>query len=255
MPFHNGKFLLSQLAGLCQNFLRNQQFPDIMQACRHANYIYIIRIQRIAVRPLHQTVQQKPRHTAYAGHVHPLFPAAQPQGIAQNRYHNLVAFFSAEKPIRNHVHQLMLFGMQQDCVDDAAANDAGYKGTADVVRCTQFKCTVDVGIAGFRGNHDGGDILNPMSAVHFLQNLKSVHLRHHNIQQQCGNLRAIALQRNDDFLPICCFNHFKFLIQYICKNCAVHFRIVCNQQFSSSHKAILSCRSVFCISSSAANSA
>ena len=84
MPFHNGKFLCGQLAGLCQNFLRNQQLPDIMQACRHANHIYIIRIQRIAVRPLHQTVQQKPRHTAYAGHVHPLFSAAQPQGIAQN---------------------------------------------------------------------------------------------------------------------------------------------------------------------------
>ena len=44
---------------------------------------------------------------------------------------------------------------------------------------------------------DGGDLVDPPAAVHFLQHLEAVRLGHHNIQQQRGNHRRNHVSGNE----------------------------------------------------------
>ena len=132
--------------------------------------------------------------------------------------------------------QLPRLGVEQDGVDDAAADYIGHEGTADIVRRAELKGAVDVAAARFHGDHDGGDLVDPPAAVHFLQHLEAVRLGHHNIQQQRGDIALVRRERGDGLLAVGGLENIEVLLQHAHKDRAVQLGIVCDQQLSLIHE-------------------
>ena len=180
--------------------------------------------------------EQQPRQAADADHV-AVLAAAVLHGIAKDRHHLLCILLPLIKAVGHHLHQLLLLGVQQEGVDDAAADHTGGKGAADVVQSAQLKGAVDIGAAHLGGDHDGGHILGPAAAVHFLQHLKAVHLRHDDIQQQGGDLALVHLQRRDGLPTVRRLDDLEVAVQHIGQHGAVHLGIIRDQQLSSLHSS------------------
>ena len=155
--------------------------------------------------------------------------------VVQNGHDHLVVALAAVKPAGDHLHQLLLFRMEQNGVDDAAADDAGHKGAADIVRGAEVKRAVDIGAAGLRTDHDGRNFVDPAAAAHFLQHAEAIQLRHHDVQQQRGNFAVIDLQRRDGLTAVAYLDDLVIQVQRIGQNGAVELRVVRDHQFFSFH--------------------
>ena len=165
----------------------------------------------------------------HAIHMSAAFAAARLQRVAQDGHHSIAVAFLPQKALGHYVHQPVLFGVQQDGIDDAPADDAGGEGTTDVIRGPQRKGVVNGGGAGFGRDHYDRDFLQPAMGAHFFQHRKTIHFWHDDIQKQRGDLPVIDLQSGNGLPPIGCLDDLVILIQYIGKDRSVHFGIIGDQ--------------------------
>ena len=238
----DGELLVRQLAGLLQDILRHQQFPDIVQARRCADEVHILRGQGVLRRHRHQPPQQKPCQVLHAGHMAAALAVAVFHGEVQDGQHHLAALLLPVDPAGEDVHHLLPPGVEQDGVDDALPHHRGGEGAVDVVHRPQLKGPVDVAAARLGGDHHRRHVLQPLALLHLLQHLKPVHLRHNDVQQQGRQVLAIDLQCGEGLLAVGDLHDLEILLQHIGQNGPVHLRIVCDQQLFSFHSILLRVR-------------
>ena len=70
-----------------------------------------------------------------------------------------------------------------------------------------------------------------MVPVHHFQHSESVKLRHHDIKQDQGKLRAMFLDTGNSLYSVLRLNDLVFAFKHIGQNRPVHFRVVGNQYF------------------------
>ena len=224
--------------GLGQDVLGDEELADIVQARGDADGLDIFRPDGAVVRPFQQAVQQQSRDAADICHVRASLAAAELHRVAENGGKNVGVPLAAVEVVGDESRQLPRLGVEQDGVDDAAADYIGHEGTADIVRRAELKGAVDVAAARFHGDHDGGDLVDPPAAVHFLQHLEAVRLGHHNIQQQRGDIALVRRERGDGLLAVGGLENIEVLLQHAHKDRAVQFGIVRDQQLSLIHEKI-----------------
>ena len=117
--------------------------------------------------------------------------------MAENLNHQVAVAFLLIDLLLYQIHQLFLLGIQQDGVHHPVVDDQRVKGAADKVGDAQLVGPLDLGGAGFGGNHDNGYVLNPLPLVHDHQHLEAVHFRHDNIQQNQRELVRALLENGD----------------------------------------------------------
>ena len=228
-------FLRRQTVRLFQQLTGDHELADVVEAGGHADRFHIGGVQRVYILPRQQAAQQQTRQAADAGHVASAAAAAVLHGGAEDGHHLLRVLLVAVRVIGHDVYELLLLGVQQDGIDDAAADDACGEGAVDVVRRAQLKGAVDIRAARLRRDHDGGDRLGPAAALHLLQHLKAVHLRHDDVQQQGRDLALVHLQRGDGLMAVHSLDDLEIMIQHIGQHGTVHLRIICDQQFPAIH--------------------
>ncbi len=150
--------------------------------------------------------------------------------MAQNIDHQAALFFLFINLVRHHAHQLFLLAVKQNGVDHPAMDDQRVKGPADKIRHAQLIGPLHMAGTVFCGDHNHRDILNPVVFVHDVQHFKSVHIGHHNIQQDKGDPDSL-LQRFYRLPAVLRLDNIILVSQHICQNSAVQLGIVHNQNF------------------------
>ena len=158
--------------------------------------------------------------------------------VAKHRHQHLAVLFLSAKPALGDIHQLLLFRVQKYGIYYSMAHHHRCKRPTDIVGGTETKCTVYVCIARLRRDHDGRNIIEPMTTAHLLKHLKAAHTRHHDIKQQCGYLSAIGLQSGKGLLSARYLDDIIVLLKHICKYSTIQLGIVCNKQLSFIHSTL-----------------
>ena len=160
--------------------------------------------------------------------------------MTENSHHQVAVFLFFPDLVGNQIHQPLLVGIELQGIFHAVAHDKGVEGAADIVRNAHGVCLLN-GLTGLIGrDHDDRDLVDPPEAVHLLQHLKAVHLRHIDVQQHQIH-RQLLFHQPDSLPPILSLNIAILLPQDLHQHHAIQFRIVNDQDRLSFHTAIPSC--------------
>ena len=102
-------------------------------------------------------------------------------------------------------------------------DDQRVEGAGDEIGDAQLIGPLDMAGPGFGGDHDDGDILNPLVLGHDLQNTEAVHLGHDDVQQDQGNLAPPLLEQAHALKAVFGFDDFILVVQHVGQNGAVQF--------------------------------
>ena len=108
--------------------------------------------------------------------------------MAQNIDHHIVILFLLINLVCHHVDQTLLFSIKHERIFHPLLNHKRIKGAADIVCNSHFIRTLHIRGSAFCRNHNHRNVGNHMIFIHHSQNLKSVHQRHHDIQQEQVNI-------------------------------------------------------------------
>ena len=151
-------------------------------------------VQLIAVGLLHQPVQKQIGQGADVQDVQPAFAVAELHHMAQDADHQHIVMLFFVHLIGDKAGEPLLLGIQHQDVLYPAQHHDPFKGAADIVRYAQIVGTLDVGSILCRRDDDDRDLVQPCMVLHHPQHVKAVHARHHQIQQQQGDIRALPHQ-------------------------------------------------------------
>ena len=185
--------------------------------------------QRIAVRELDQMGEHQLGQCVDMDHMESALTVPELYDMAQDIDHHRALLFIFIDLLGYQGSQLFLFGVQQHRVHETAVDDGHVKGTIDEIRDTQRIGPFHLGGSALGGDHDDRDILDPALLVHDLQDTKTVHIWHHDIQQDCGDLVFMLLEDRYGLHTVLCFQDDVFILQHIRQDGAVHLRIIRDQ--------------------------
>ena len=194
MVLDNGKLLGSQAAGLVQDFLRDDDLADIMQRRSGADAGDIAFVQLITVGLLHQLMQKQVGQGADVQDMKPAFTVAELHHMAQNADHQHAVMLFFVHLIGNKAGEPLLLGVQHEDILHPAQDHDPLEGAADIVCHTQIIGTLNVGGILCRRDDDDRDLVQPCMILHHPQHVKAIHARHHQVQQQQGDIRALPHQ-------------------------------------------------------------
>ena len=228
MGLHDGELLVRQPAGLVENVFVNGDLADVVKGGGGGDDGDLRGGEAVAVRLLGEPAQQQLRQRADVEHVEAALAVAELHDVAENVDHQVALAFLLIDLVRDHAHQLLLLGVEQDGVHHAAVDDQRVKGAGDEVRDTQLIGPLDVAGAALGGDHDDGDIVDPVVLVHGVQHAEAVHLRHDDVQQYQGELRSHLLKEGDALQTVFRLYNIIFLPQHVGKDCPVQLGVVYN---------------------------
>ena len=157
--------------------------------------------------------------------------------VAEDADHQVVVFLFFIDLVLDDPHQPLLLGVQGQGVLDPAADDIGIEGPVDKVGGPQIVGAGHKGVVLGGGEHNDGDLVDPVEPLHGLQNLKAVHLRHGDVQQHQVHM-GVLLQQQDRLAAILRLDKVVVLPQNVHEQGAVHLGVVHNQDgLFFSHKA------------------
>ena len=229
--FHDGEFLVREAARLVENFLVDGDLANVVKGGGRADYGDVRGGEVVAVRLLDQLVQHQLRQGPDVKDMKAALAVSEFHNMAENVDQQAAALLVFVNLVRHHAHQALLLGVEQNGVDHPAVNNQRVEGPGDEVRDAQLIGPLDVAGAGFGGDHDDGNVVNPMILGHDLQNAEAVHLRHDNIQQDQGNLSLLLLKQAHALKAVFGLDDLVLVGQHIRQNGPVEFRVVHNQYF------------------------
>ena len=162
-------------------------------------------------------------------HMQSAFSISKLYDLAQNAYHDPVVFLLLINLIRYQCDQSSLFCIQFDRIEYSLINNLCIEWPADIIRYSHFVSPSYTLFGVFTGNHDNRNIFDPVIFVHIMQNLKSIHSRHYNIQKNQRYLSSILLQKPQTVFSVFCFNDLIIFFQNRRKDLTVHLRIIYDQ--------------------------
>ena len=124
----------------------------------------------------------------------PAFAVAELHHMAQNADHQHAVVLFFVHLIGDKAGEPLLLSVQHEDILHPAQHHDPLEGTADVVRYPQIVGALNAGGVLCRRNDDDRDLVQPCVVLHHPQHVKAVHARHHQIQQQQRDIRALPHQ-------------------------------------------------------------
>ncbi len=69
--------------------------------------------------------------------------------------------------------------------------------------------------AGFRGNHDDGQLRVPSAFPHDFQHLEAIHFRHHVVKQNEREFESVIVHEPDRLFAVSRFDQVVFVFEHI----------------------------------------
>ena len=151
-------------------------------------------VQLITVGLLHQLMQKQVGQGADVQDMQPAFTVAELHHMAQDADHQHAVVLFFVHLIGNKAGEPLLLGVQHEDILHPAYNHDPLEGAADIVCHTQIIGTLNVGGILCRRDDDDRDLVQPCVILHHPQHVKAIHARHHQVQQQQGDIRALPHQ-------------------------------------------------------------
>ena len=151
-------------------------------------------VQLITVGLLHQLMQKQVGQGADVQDMQPAFTVAELHHMAQDADHQHAVVLFFVHLIGNKAGEPLLLGVQHEDILHPAQDHNPLEGAADIVCHTQIIGTLNVGGILCRRDDDDRDLVQPCVILHHSQHVKAIHARHHQVQQQQGDIRALPHQ-------------------------------------------------------------
>ena len=151
-------------------------------------------IQLIAVGLLHQLMQKQIGQGADVQDMQPAFAVAKLHHMAQDADHQHAVVLFFVHLIGDKAGEPLLLGVQHKDVLHPAQHHDPLEGTADIVCHAQIVGALDIGGVLCRRDDNDRDLVQPCVVLHHPQHIKTVHARHHQVQQQQRDIRALPHQ-------------------------------------------------------------
>ena len=228
MVLDDAKLLGGQAAGLVQNGLRDDDLADIVQRRGGADAGDIAFVQLITVGLLHQLMQKQIGQGADVQNMQPAFTVAELHHMAQDADHQHAVVLFFVHLIGDKAGEPLLLGVQHQDVLHPAQDHDPLEGAADIVCHAQIVGALNVGGILCRRDNDDRDLVQPCVVLHHPQHVKAVHARHHQVQQQQGDIRALPHQLHRR-CAVLCFQIVIAIAQYLLEQGTVDLGIVRDQ--------------------------
>ena len=114
-----------------------------------------------------------------------------------------------------------MLGVEHDGVDHPAVDDQRVEGPGDKIGDAQLVGPLDMAGPGLGGDHDDGDVLDPLVLGHDVQNAEAVHLGHYDVQKDQGDLGSPLLEQAHALEAVFRLNDFIFIVQHVGQDGAV----------------------------------
>ena len=160
------------------------------------NQIDLFRIQIIPVGPLCQLLQQRLGDNPYMQDVKAALTVTEFHDMAEDFYHDQVAFFFFQNLLRHQVFQSLLLGIKSNGIFNTALYRLLIKRTADIFRRSELIGMINICGRSFCRNHDDRKTFQQSCTVHGSKHLKSVHFRHDDIQQHHGQFGMVLVNQH-----------------------------------------------------------
>ena len=131
--------------------------------------------------------------------------------LTQNTDHHTVILFFLIYLIGDQGDQLALLRIKFDRIKYSPMNNFCIEWSVDVIRYPHLVGLFDTGRRILTGDHDHRNIIDPLIFIQELQNFKSIHDRHHNIEKHKRDTGSIFPDDRNTFLPILCLQDLKFI--------------------------------------------
>ena len=226
--FHKIELLRGKPPGLVQDLIAYRNLSDVVQRRCHNDQLLRFGRQVILVGFLRQPLQKALGQRADVQHVLAALAVAELDDLAQDRDHHLGVFLFFLDLARHQRGEPPLLGVELDRVENAAVDDARIERAADIVRDAQLVGVAHNGVGVLARDHDDGDVLDPVAAVHLAQHRKAVHDRHDDVQQDQRNAGAVLLQHGQAFPAVRRLQNVVVAAQDLRQNGAVHLGVVHN---------------------------
>ena len=229
MGFHDLKFLRRQSSRLVENRVRNRDFTDVVHGRCAGDHINVPLIQAILCIAARHVLQQHLGKHADPLDMLPGLHAPVLDNGGQGVDHHGVGF---PQPGRLFGDQLLLvqpMQVQLDNVLDPPFDHMGFKGLLHDIGGPQVKGPDLVFHRILRRDHHHRNICEFPPFPHLLHHLIPVHNRHHQVQQQSGNLAVVRLQQQQRLFPVLRLQQIVLRLKHPVQNRPVDLHIIHNQ--------------------------
>ena len=227
--FHDGPLLRGQWTGLFQNRLRHPALADVMKGGGHADADDFLLRQPVAGRFLGKLVQQSLRNGADAENVLVIFAVVGFYHAAKNSKQHTAELFFIQYLLGNKACQPPLLGIEHQRVLYPAADHQRVERAVNIVGSAQTVGPVHKGVGLVGGNDDHGNLIQPVIALHDLQNAAAIQPRHDHVQQHQVN-GGISAQDINGLLTVLRLKIAVIRTQNLHQELPVQLRIVHDQQ-------------------------
>ena len=228
---HDGEFLVGEAAGLVEDLFVDGDLSNVVQGRGRADHGDVRGGELVALRLLDQVVQHQLRQGADVEDVEAAFAVPELHDVAEDVDEQAAALLVFINLIRHHVGQALLLGVKHDGIDHPAVDDQRVEGPGNKIGDAQLIGPLNVAGAGFGGDHDDGDVLDPMVLGHDLQDAEAVHLRHDDVQENQGNFTPPLLEQAHALQSVLGLDDLILVVQHVGQDGAVELRVVHDQNF------------------------
>ena len=199
---------------------------DVVQGGRRGDEAPLAGRQNVPVGLEHQLLQQHGRQGLDALDVQAVLAVVPLRDLAQNGDHQAAVLLPLIELLGHHPTQAALPGVELGKIGYPAVDDAGVEGAADEIGRAQLIGPVDDGTGVLTGNHDDRDIVQQVLPGHPGQNLKAIHIRHHDIQQHQRDPGAELFEQAHALGTVRGFQQLEIFAQDPGQDLAVHGGVV-----------------------------
>ena len=221
----DGGLFRRQVVGV-EDAVVDSNFADVVEGRGRRDEVAVHPAQAVDVGLLAQTLQQDAGDALHPGDVVDALAVVDLRDLAEDADHHLVVLLPVIELLGHQRTETALTGVEPGDIGDAAVDDAGIEGAADVVRGTQLVGAAD-GLGGIlAGDHHDGDLLEPALGGHPGEDIEAVHVRHHDVQQHDGNIRAPGVQKLEALGAVGGFQDLEIIAEDLREDVTVHGGVV-----------------------------
>ena len=221
----DGGLFRRQVVG-AEDVVVDSNFADVMEGRGRRDEVAVHSVQAVDVGLLAQTLQQDAGDALHPGDVVDALAVVDLRDLAEDADHDLVVLLPVIELLGHQRTETALTGVEPGDIGDAAVDDAGIEGAADVVRSTQLVGAAD-GLGGIlAGDHHDGDVLEPALGGHPGEDIEAVHVGHHDVQQHDGNIRAPGVQKLEALGAVGGFQDLEIVAEDLREDVTVHGGVV-----------------------------
>lgn len=177
------ELLVGQVLLLLEQPLGQRDRADVVQRRRHGDGRHVGGGEPVLVGPGHEVAQQDLGEGVYAHDVQPARAAAELRDVREDGDHEVAGLLARQDLVGHGLGERLLVGVEHDGVGDALVHHLGVEGPVDEVDGPQLVGALGVGAGGLGGDHDDGNVLDPLLVVHHGQHVEAVHAGHHDVEE------------------------------------------------------------------------